>query len=252
MKKSFPRFEDIDIKTFFEAMKQAYLNAEDYCFEAEILYRMRSYGHSLALSTLGIEELGKSIGYYILMMKKIDEDFLKENEDFEPNNLMHTIHKLHEKKQIFSWALTTLNHVLFNPLFEYFIRIQRIHPKKITKKLLLSEAKKAKLKIKNRMKNTKTWEKDREFLEEIQLLKEDGMYVGIKNENKELFYPKKIKAKDAKKCLDILDIYLDYWEYIPSMKWDDKIVEEYNELKNAQIKIINDVIIVAKKFQLDN
>ena len=70
-KEDIPKFDDIDLKTLFYAVKRSYQNAENYYYEAELLYRLRSYGHSLTLSTLGLEELGKSIAYLFLIIEKI-------------------------------------------------------------------------------------------------------------------------------------------------------------------------------------
>ncbi len=69
MPSAIPKFDEIDMKDLYIAMKKAYKNAEDYLYEADILYEMRRYGHSLALATFGIEELGKSLTYFYLIGK---------------------------------------------------------------------------------------------------------------------------------------------------------------------------------------
>ena len=87
MKKQLPKFNEIDLKVLFEAMKKAYENADDYYYEAELCYRIRSYGHSQAFSILGIEELGKSSGYFVLILLKMLPESLIEKEEVVTNHI---------------------------------------------------------------------------------------------------------------------------------------------------------------------
>ena len=41
MPSAIPKFDEIDMKDLYIAMKKAYKNAEDYLYEADILYEMR-------------------------------------------------------------------------------------------------------------------------------------------------------------------------------------------------------------------
>ena len=56
-----PKYSDLNGNDLFKAMKLAYDNADAYYYEAELLFQMQRFGHSLSLSALGLEELGKSV-----------------------------------------------------------------------------------------------------------------------------------------------------------------------------------------------
>ena len=62
-------------KLLKEAVKLCLDNAEQYHKDAEILVALRSYGHALALTVLGEEELSKAIIYYLRSEGLLPENF---------------------------------------------------------------------------------------------------------------------------------------------------------------------------------
>ena len=232
VKKKIAKYEDLDIKVLFEGMKQAYKNAEDYCYEADLLYRIRSYGHSLALSILGLEELSKSYALKLLWVEKIIPGFISKYKSLEPNKLLKDILRMHRKKQDMAIGFAWMSKTFFQEIFQI---IQEKPPDDSAEDIvdwLITLQKYLKKKLTEGIKHTKRWEREQDYLKEIEELKEKGMYTDINPENIEIISPNQIKAKEAKKCLDILEKYLDYGDYLPNIQWEENI---YSDIKNPKI-----------------
>lgn len=222
MKKDIQSYRSIDIKTYFDGMKLAYKNAENYLYEADLLYEMRRYGHSLVLSVLGIEELGKASGYFYLMYFGVILN--KKNETFY-NKLYNNIHKSHNKKQKLSFAYSLIFTYFFKPLINVFDDYEKDKDLKNFK----SSISKILINLEKKLKTPKI-KKDIEYLNKLQSIKEIGMYVDITEDHSCKSY-KDIKAKDARKCLDLLDKYLDMSHIISDITWDESI---YDLLENLE------------------
>ena len=232
MKKQLPKFNEIDLKVLFEAMNKAYENAYDYYYEAELCYRIRSYGHSQALSILGIEELGKSSGYLLLFFLKILPESLRKMSDINPDKVIKDIHGKHNVKLMLSFNFS----LLFDKLLD-LLKISKEFEEELDSTSfsrsmdeMSNIQKKIQEKVKQKFRNKKRLENEMEFIENLQRYKELGMYVEIEDKPTHVSYPRRMKAKNPKRCLDILDRYLDLFSYIPEVQWDE-IENSYNDLK---------------------
>lgn len=223
MGRDYPKFEGISPKLLYDGMKKSYENAEDYLYEAELLYKMRKYGRSASLSVLGLEELSKSIDYLFLLTTKITPQniLLTETDpdhsnEADPNKVLRDLYN-HRLKHARSFAFTFMSRFFFKDFLIEFIKLSEEDmmnvdvSKEIFKKITKNS--------KKRMSNVKRIEGEMEFIQGFQEMKEKGIYVEI-NVNNELSTPKSIRAKESKKCMKILEKYLDEWEIIPGMYWD--------------------------------
>ena len=228
-KRKAPHFNDISDRTLFDTMNQAYSNAEDYYYEAELLYRLRSYGHSLSLSALGLEELGKSYAFMFLLFEKLSPGFLGKTESLKPDDLLETIHRSHDKKQNLSLGFSWMSHISFRDFLEMLSKIDTMKPERLTLEWIVKTSKELRRKTLSRLKHSKRWQREHDFLKKVQTLKEEGMYVGIHKESIEFYSPKKMKSKDAKKCLNMLDKYIDLGDFIPNIIWEENAAEIIRE-----------------------
>jgi len=57
MGKEYPKFSEVPLKVLYDASQECYKNSARYLKESKLLLKRSSYGHSLGLSALGIEEL---------------------------------------------------------------------------------------------------------------------------------------------------------------------------------------------------
>jgi len=221
-------FDSINLKDLYEAMGKSYKNAEDYFYEADLLYKMRRYGHSLALATFGIEELGKSWIYFLLLMIKFGVEVPEDKKEFRPEELLRAAHRDHRKKQMHSMVLAFLSDVFFLYFIEFMENVERIadstevfDQEEFIKKLKGEAAKMAK-KVKSKTTHLKRWERDAEFLKGLQDRREIGMYIGLTGRSGGIVGPDSIRAKEARRCLNLLERYLDLSWYIPCFSWDEE------------------------------
>lgn len=225
-----PKLEQIEPKTLFKAMKLSYQNAEEYCYEANLLYDLRKYGHSLSLSSLGLEELGKSFAFHLLLYMKIG--VIKKHDNVD--SFIRIIHQNHFKKQ----ELSTISFIYSKSVMSLVYQIIDLNKKKIP------DSNDINFLIKNFLKNNKLiikkiekYNKDFILIKELNQKKMNGMYVGITEANNIISNPKQIKAKDAKKVLEILEKYLDETYYLGSMSWTKKDNAEIERLQKYFNKI---------------
>ena len=159
---------------------------------------------------------------------------------FEPNQLLEIIHRDHRKKQSLSLMLTFLNSFIIRIFIEE-MDDSDIDDEMVTRELFEEEAvrtgKRIQKRIKKELNKVKRWEKEDEFINKLQELKEIGMYVGINKNGSIISSPKVIKAKDSGKSLEILGRYLDEWDGIQNWKWDENI-ELQLRIRNRLIKDI--------------
>ena len=198
-------FDQVNLDILSMAKKEAYKNAINYSYEAELLYRLHSYGHSLALSILGIEELGKSIGYYLLYQRKYFN--LIGRIEFNPEDLLIDIQKSHLSKQSLA--------VIFSLLYQLSSTDLKIIKSEIDRKKqkLHYNANKHKFiqnltDLKLKIKKIKDWERDLKYIKGIDKEKQNGLYVKVKNNPIHLSSPNMVKSKEAKYALKLLNKYL--------------------------------------------
>jgi AbiV family abortive infection protein len=233
MKKQYVKFRHIDLKIFYKAMQDAYKNADNYYYEADLLHKMRRYGHSIALSTFGIEELGKAVGYLSLMSYKFSPELLRGKKNFDPDNFISVLQSKHEKKQLYSSIFAFLSHLW---LYDFLMLTNELYEKRddeLSIKDIVDRISKIQKRAQRKSKNIERWKKDLEFINQLHDKRMIGMYVEIKGIPIELSNPKKIKAKDSLKALTILEKFLDKLNYIEDVVWDDNIyqlMEENREL----------------------
>jgi len=223
--KKFKEYNQVSIEILFKAMKYSFINAEDYLYEAEILHKMGSYGHSLALSTLGIEELGKSFTFLLMVLNKLG--FANDNnlKNLNFNKLYKEIHLSHISKQRLSVAYKLMNDIFIKNIIEVF------GANKISIENIGDNINEFAEKVKIKMKNIKKYGKEIDFIFQLQDLKEKGMYVGIDNSGN-VNIPKKMKARLSSDAKNFLDNYIEEMYYLRDMKWDvdDKELISLREL----------------------
>lgn len=203
------KFEDLTSEILFKSMKEAFQNSKSYSYEAELMYRLRSYGHSSAFSILGIEELGKSIGYYLLYNKK--QINLPGRIDFNPNHLLKDIQTIHKSKQSLAMVFSLIHQL---SLIDLNILKQEID--KQTQKLSYN-SKKHKLihnlqDLKSKINKIRNWQSELEYIDKMNSKKMNGFYVEIKNRPLRISSPKKVKSKDAMCELKLLNKYINIFE----------------------------------------
>jgi hypothetical protein len=198
-------FDQVNLDILSMAKKEAYKNAENYSFEADLLYRLHRYGHSLALSILGIEELGKSIGYYLLYQRKYIN--IEGRIIFNPDALLIDIQKSHLSKQSLSVIFSLIFQLSSTDLATIKSEIDRKKQKlyyNANKHKFIQNLTDLKLKIKK----IRDWQKDLKYIKEMDIKKQNGLYVEIKDSPIHLSLPNKVKSKDAKYALKLLNKYL--------------------------------------------
>lgn len=208
--------------TVFQAMKESYQNAENYYYEAKLLHKMRSYGHSLSLSTIGLEEMGKSYALFFIILRKL-EGLKDQNNDSKYNELLRIIFKSHEKKQRLSYGFSLFSHLFFK---EMLITMSEYDYKNEKNFLLILEGMINAIKSANtKSKNLKRWDKEFEFINYLHMKRMEGMYVEIIPYNNIIQGPSSIKVKDSEKALKLLDKYLELGEFITWIKITDEFIE---------------------------
>lgn len=204
------RFEDLTSEILFKSMKEAFQNSKSYSYEAELIYKLHSYGHSLSFSILGIEELGKSIGYYLLYKRK--QFNLVGRIDFNPDDLLKDIHRIHLSKQ----SLAVVFSIIYQLSSEEIIILKREIDKQ-SQKLSYNSSKHKFIhnlqKLQLKISKIRKWQSDLKYIEKMNSKKISGFYVEIKDRPLRISSPKKVKPKDAKAALRLLNKYINIFEY---------------------------------------
>lgn len=202
------QYEEIDKEIFLKAKIEAYKNSVDLAYESDLLYKIKNYGHAAALAVLGIEELGKSIGYRLLYRKKILP--IDGRIDFDPNELLKHLESMHFTKQSIAVTFTILYHLTGKELSVLKSRLDSE-----SKKIQYNKKQKEFENFKYLTKEFKTlckWRKEVESLDKLDKIKQLGFYVNIEK-SKSLNIPRKISAKKASMILKILQrLHKDYIE----------------------------------------
>lgn len=190
-------YKEISFEKFQQAEIEALKNSQDFLYESELLYKIGSFGHSKSLSILGIEELGKSIGYGLLARYK----FFTGRIQFDPQVLLDQLQKNHLTKQSISITLSALINLNSNQLSEIKTSIDKGDFK-------LSFDKKNKeffnyKSLKEEQKFFKKWESEFLSISELDKSKQKGLYVEI-NEDLKVNIPKMNKAIESRKSIKTL------------------------------------------------
>jgi len=193
-------FDKIEYKTLDEASEASLKNSQDFQYEAKLLLKLKSYGHSKSLAILGIEEFGKSIGYRLLaQFKKIP---IRGRIHFNPNELLLDLQKSHLTKQSIALIFT----VLSNFTNEELLRLKR----NMDKNGLSIEYSKRKKKFSNfenvskDLFSFKKWSNEINLLPDLDRTKQTGLYVEI-NDTHDVNKPWKSIANESKKINQLLD-----------------------------------------------
>ena len=235
-KKDIPEFEDVTLKQLFDAMLESYKNAEDYYENAILLYEKKKYGHSLALSSLGIEELGKSVLFLVLFSKKLNPDIGYTSKDFQPENLLEIIHKEHKTKHQYAFILTFLNNIMFKDIMKFMWDIMQ-NPFEYNKKRLEERGNQIMKQVERKRKGTQKWLEEMEFVRSLQKNKEIGLYVGLVKDSNEIQTPSNINYAEARRAFKILIRYLDEWEFLHRFSYNEKQIAYANSFYRIMRKI---------------
>lgn len=192
-------FNKISHDTLIDASKSAFKNSKDFQYEADLLLKQRSYGHSISLAILSIEEFGKSIGYWLLSRS---QSKLMGRISFDPDELFRDLQKNHLSKQSIALLFTILSNfsqeeiqTLKRKIDNQGVGIQ--YDQKI-KKFNNIESYSIDFKI------FKKWVKEIELIPDLDKLKQSGFYVEIKNSNS-VNKPWKALSKEAHKINRLID-----------------------------------------------
>ncbi len=182
-----------------EASKAALKNCKDFQFEANLLYKMRNYGHSQSLAVLGIEEFGKHIGYGILAFEKVVN--IKGRIQYDPDELLSDLQRNHISKQNIAIMFTVLSN---------FTSFERSELKRILdqdSKVLEYNRSKKKFDhfadITDNYFTIKKWSKDFELINNLEAIKQNGFYVSL-NGNDNINIPSSNDARMSKKINQLL------------------------------------------------
>lgn len=233
MKKQLPVLENYDLRILFDAMKKSYQNAIDYHYESELLYRMRKYGHSLSFSAYGIEELGKSLAFFYLMAERINEGTVEKQFGISPEKLVERIHTSHRDKHLLTFYFSFLSHLFIADFFELMYELH--DQSEVSFFYILDQLLSIEKGARKKSKNVKLWEREEKFIQELQKLKENGLYVGLVTDPPSLSHPGEIKANIAKKGIKFLGKYIEEMDFISRTYWEDNIEEQivmYKKMKN--------------------
>jgi AbiV family abortive infection protein len=195
----FVNIESIDIKSLEQAIKKSRDNSLDYLKESELLFDIKSYGHSLSFAILGIEEFGKSIGYRLILQCKLIP--LRGRIDFDPNVLFKDIQSRHLTKQSISLIFSLLYQFSTTEAYELKNRIDNQH------KTISYSPQTRKFEniteLAYDFKTIKLFQKAISSLDNLDKQKQNGLYVEILNDNI-INIPKKTRTKVVKDTIDIL------------------------------------------------
>jgi len=205
-------FKDIQDITLQNAAHNAFKNATDFAYEAELFYKLKSYGHSASLAVLGIEELGKALGYNLLYRFKIIP--IQGRIKFDPNRLLTNLQSNHITKQSIA--------VIFSALSQFSsIEFQDLQRGLDKREVTISYNNKKK-KFDNFFEVTETfstirkWKNEIEQIPDFDKLKQFGFYVGIMEKEK-INIPRKIKAKKAYQPLNVLKKMINHFQILNSL-----------------------------------
>ena len=201
--------DKVDPDVLKKSMIYSYLNAQEFYNEAKYLQTIESYGHSLSLSILGLEELGKSLGYYkIILFIKIP---LQGRILFDPNAIFKDIQSWHRTKL----SIIDLYQSLYNLSNENLMKLHREldqHGKNIiynTKKRQFQVDKNITNSVNNFIRTIKN-------IRALDKKKQRGLYVEIKPSGKEIFNPKDISKEENEEILNMLERGLTEFSFLQS------------------------------------
>jgi len=191
--------ESIDINSLEQAIKKSHDNSLDYLKESELLFDIKSYGHSLSFAILGIEEFGKSIGYRLILQYKLIP--LRGRIDFDPNVLFKDIQSRHMTKQSISLIFSLLYQFSTTETYELKNRLDN------QRKTISYSPQTRKFEniteLAYDFKTIKRFQKAISRLDILDKQKQNGLYVEILDNNL-INIPKKTRAKVVKDTIELL------------------------------------------------
>jgi len=192
-------FKTIDKHTLEDATSNAFKNSLDFKYEAELLYKLKSYGHSTAMAILGIEEFGKAIGYGLLHRFKVIPISWRIN--FNPDQLFKDLQKKHLTKQSIAIIFSCKSQFSYRELSNLKINLDN------NRKTLTYNNKSKEFEnfteLTKEFDTIEKWRKEIERIPELDKTKQSGFYVEITRKNK-INIPKKMKSKTAMDTIKIL------------------------------------------------
>jgi|GEM_PF-1426563 len=200
-------FKDIQEITLQNAAYNAFKNATDFAYEAELFYKLKSYGHSASLSVLGIEELGKALGYKLLYRFKIIP--IQGRINFDPNILLKNLQSSHLTKQSIA--------VIFSALSQFSsVEFQDLKKGLDKKGVTISYDNKTKkfdnfLEVTETFSTVKKWKNEIDQIPDFDKLKQFGFYVEIVGKER-INIPRKMRANNAYQPLKVLKKMVNHFE----------------------------------------
>lgn len=237
MKKQLPILDNYGTKMLFDAMKKSYQNAIDFHYESELVFRMRNYGHSLSFSAYGVEELGKSLAFFYLMTERMEEGIIERQFGISAEKLLEKIHTSHRDKHLLTFYFSFLSHLFITEFFELMYEVQ--DKNEVSFFYIIDQLLTIDKSARKKSKNIKLWKREEQFIQELQMLKENGLYVGLVPEPPSLSYPGEIKANIAKKGMKLLSKYLEETDFISRTYWEENIEEQIAMYKEMKMKLLN-------------
>jgi AbiV family abortive infection protein len=195
------QFKDIDRETLLIAAQKSYQNSIDFCHEAELIYKLRNYGHSISLAILGIEEIGKAIGYRLLYRFKTIP--IKGRINFEPDDLLKDLQSKHFTKQ----SIAIIFSVIYSFASKDLSKLRKSLDKQNKTIIYDKKTKKFEINLKEIRKEISTirkWNNELKLLPDFDITKQKGFYVEI-FDSKKINFPKGTKSTDAKRAIKILN-----------------------------------------------
>lgn len=186
-------FNRIPYEILIEASKAALKNSKDYQYEANLLLKQQSFGHSKSLAILGIEEFGKSTGYWLL--SRYIPNSLAGRINFNPDELLNDLQRNHLTKQSIALIFTILSK---------FTEVEMSKLKNIidSKGDAINYSQKEKRFLNFEyysidFASFKKWSKEIDILPDLDKEKQSGFYVEINN-SKSVNKPWRSLAKEAR------------------------------------------------------
>lgn len=236
MRRELPTYEHTDKQTLYKASKHSFQNAKRYSEDAKILFENGSYGHSIALSALGMEELAKSLEFFNIgltktVAEKVSLTHLDDIKEFMDKRLEmalknHTLKQkeAHKATMSIQMQIKMIIDLLNSPLRDKF-----------------SESEKdALIKIETYMKNAEeNARKNSELIEHLDQYKLHGMYVDIQASTSGITGPHEIKKEDADGYLKMLSDYIAIWEFFQFNKTINEFWGILTDLQNPLNEKLN-------------
>jgi AbiV family abortive infection protein len=173
--------KDIYRTVYTESLK----NAEQYAKDAEVLIKLKSYGHALAFCILGEEEIVKSMTFFLAshnIISKKDAIILQVMQGHIPQSSAPRARTVHLIKLLLSWAISRASSVTtVNQLKQFATR---------------------RIEFETQLRELITEGKGFPEAEEKQRLKLKGLYVDIKGGK--VISPLGIKEQDSMQALSNL------------------------------------------------